>query len=112
MSDESELADLAQRIVENLGATHVASAIGCPKAAVVKKWGERSDPVHPTYGEKLRILDRLFTRLSEETSADEARRWLTTFHPDMEYQPMAAVRYCRFMEVEEAVSRFLSSTHT
>lgn len=107
MSDETDLADIAQRMVMALGSSNIALALGCRGTTLPNAWRTRSEPVHPYYTERLLLLDQLFTQLSEATSPEEAVRWLTTFNVEIESQPLSAIRFRKYMEVKAEASAFV-----
>lgn len=107
MSDESTLADIAQRMVKVLGSSNVALALGCRGTTLPNAWRTRSESVHPYYTERLQLLDQLFTQLSEATSPEEAVRWLTTFNVEMESNPLSAIRFHQFLKVKTAAAAFV-----
>ncbi len=110
MSKESKMATLAHRVVTNLGTSSVAVALGCPpRAQLPSKWLQRAAPVHPTYRQRLIILDGLFTQVSKAKSAEAARTWFTSHDVTLDVQPLVAIRYRRFADARKAAAQFISS---
>lgn len=110
MSEEADLATIAQRAVEVLGASVVTTIVACRDNQLPNRWLVKTETVHSVYGEKLRFLDHLLTRLCTVKSPGEIKQWFTEHDLGLDTQPAVAVRYRRFMDVEAAATRFMANT--
>lgn len=101
--------EVAERALEFLPASLVASTAGVKDPGQVRKWKSgKLTPTFPTL-ERLRFMLTQALEITEAESASVATSWLTSASSRLDYDlPIKAIREGRYREVSDAAKVFLS----